>query len=304
MRSTRLLSGLIFCAAIGHPVEPGKPSRTAALVLEMRALGLKLPESEMRNPDVLADRFFGARERQVLSDANQPVLLDLDFMDAWTKLGIQQRIFLHVLARTRAIDQLVREEVQAGATQLVILGAGYDSRAYRMKELFAGATIFEVDFPPTQELKKLRVREVLGHPPKNVVFVPIDFNTDSLGPVLKKAGYHSDRRTIFVWEGVTFYLNAAAVDVTLRFVAANSPPGSAIVFDYESDRLPSGEHDDAQLKEAMARLARWGEPHIFGLPVGNTRPFVEQRGLCGRGRFCTAGTDPKVSDTTEWHPAW
>jgi O-methyltransferase involved in polyketide biosynthesis len=65
----------------------------------------------------------------------------------------------------------------------------------------------------------------------------------------------------------------------LRFVARNSAPGSTIIFDYESERVPRGDHDDEELKEIIARLGRWGEPHVFGPPVGNARSFVEQRGL-------------------------
>src|SRR5688500_11823407 len=104
-------------------------------------------------------------------------------------------------------------------------------------------TVFEVDFPPTQELKKLRIRESLGRIPKNVVFVPIDFTKEDLRTVLLKAGYRADRKTVFVWEGVSFYLSEADVTATLRFVAKNSAPGSTIVFDYESERVINGKHD-------------------------------------------------------------
>jgi methyltransferase (TIGR00027 family) len=184
-----------------------------------------------------------------------------------------------MLARTRAIDDAVRAALKEGARQVVILGAGYDSRAYRMQEQMRRTTVFEVDFPPTQELKKLRIRESLGRVPKNVVFVPIDFTKDDLQTVLPTAGFHANRKTVFVWEGVSFYLPEPAVTATLRFVAKNSPPGSTIVFDYESERAVTGNHDDTRLKQAMARLAKWGEPHIFGLPDGKTREFLKDRGL-------------------------
>jgi len=114
-----------LCAA-----EPGKPSRTAMLVLQMRALGAKLPDPDLRNPDTLAGRFFGTRERRVLAEVNDPIFADLNFDEAWAKMGHSRRTFLHVLARTRAIDDTVRESLRGGATQVVILGAGYDSRAY------------------------------------------------------------------------------------------------------------------------------------------------------------------------------
>jgi len=260
-------------------IEPGKPSRSAVVVLEMRALGTKLPDVELRNSDALACFFFGARERQALADAHMPTFIDLDFVDAWNNLGAQRRLFVHVLARTRAIDDRLCAEIRDGAVQVVILGAGYDTRAYRMQELLRGAIVFEVDLPPIQELKKLRVREVLGHTPENVVFVPTDFTNGDFGAVILKAGFHAERRTLFVLEGVSHYLPESGMAAILGFVARNSAPGSAIIFDYESDRVPRGDHDDEELKEIMARLARWNEPHVFGLPVGNARPFVEQCGL-------------------------
>jgi methyltransferase (TIGR00027 family) len=163
--------------------------------------------------------------------------------------------------------------------QVVILGAGYDTRAYRMQELLKRAIIFDVDLRSIQELKKLRVREVVGHAPENVVFAPADFTNGDLGTVLPMAGYQAAKRTMFVLEGVSSYLPEAGMGAILGFVARNSAPGSAIIFDYESERVPRGDHGDEELKEAMARLARWGEPHIFGLPVGHARAFVEQRGL-------------------------
>ena len=118
----------------------------------------------------------------------------------------QRRIFLHALVRMRMIDDTLRQAVKDGASQVVILGAGCDSRAYRFEQLLRSAKVFEVDFPPTQEYKKLRVREVLGHAPKNVVFVPIDFDRGDLGKVIRAAGYRPDRKTAFVWEGVTYYI--------------------------------------------------------------------------------------------------
>jgi methyltransferase (TIGR00027 family) len=279
MHMLPLLSVLGTCLAALCCIEAAKPSRSAVVVLEMRALGSQLPDLDLRNPDTLAASFFGARERQALAEASMPALSDLDFVDAWKNLGAQRRLFVHVLARTRVIDDTLCAEIRDGAVQVVVLGAGYDTRAYRMRELLKRAIVFEVDLPSIQELKKLRVREVLGHTPENVVFVPADFTNGNLGTVLSKAGYRAEPRTVFVLEGVSYHLPESSVDAILRFVTRNSAPGSTIIFDYESERVPRGDHDDEELKEIMARLARWGEPHVFGLPVGNARAFVEQRGL-------------------------
>src|SRR5262249_7883176 len=139
-----------------------------------------------------------------------------DYRDA---IRQQSRVVGQHLIRTRFLDERLQNAVSAGATQVVILGAGYDSRAYRMKQLLNAIRVFEVDFGPTQEYKKLRLQEILGCLPANVTYVPIDFTRENLPNVLAKAGYRSDRKTIFLWEGVTYYIPEEAVRSTLRFVA-------------------------------------------------------------------------------------
>src|SRR5262245_58642896 len=133
--------------------------------------------------------------------------------------------------RTRFIDEALERAIAAGTKQVVILGAGFDSHAYRCQELLARARVFEVDRPATQALKKQRVNDVLGAPPANLTYVAIDFQKDDLGGALTRHGYDPAQRTFFILEGVTMYLPEAAVRDTLRFVVAH-PPGSAIVFDF------------------------------------------------------------------------
>lgn len=276
----RLVASMAVFLAIAYAVEPGKPSRTAVFVLQWRALGTTIPEPELRNPDTFAARFFGAREREVLLEVKQPIFVGRNFSDAWPKMEEgQRRIFLHALVRTRVIDEALAQSVKEGVGQVVILGAGYDSRAYRFRQLLRSTTVFEVDFPPTQEYKKLRVREVLGQAPSNLVFVPIDFNKDDLGTVLGAAGYRPERKTVFIWEGVTYYIPESSVEATLRFVADHSGMGSIIVFDYEYQRAVNGEHNDQILKQIYARLANWGEPHVFGMPNDSARGLVAKSGL-------------------------
>ena len=99
------------------------------------------------------------------------------------------------LIRTRFSDERLQQAISKGAAQVVILGAGYDSRAYRMRELLKDVRIFEVDYGPTQEYKKLRVQEILGCFPSNLTYVSIDFTHQKLGDVLVMAGYRSNRMT-------------------------------------------------------------------------------------------------------------
>jgi methyltransferase (TIGR00027 family) len=274
-------AGALALATIAtSAVEPGKPSVSALEVTAYRAIGAKHPDAAIRNADRLAERFLGRDELDILEKAKSQVVLNALGMDterAWESLGVRAGFAQAVHVRTRHIDAVFEESLRENATQAVILGAGLDSRAYRFGDLAGKVRVFEVDFPPTQEYKKKRVREILGALPAHVTYVPIDFTTDDLATVLTGAGYDSTKKTIFVWEGVTFYIPEAAVDATLRFVARRSARGSRIVFDYfpaSALKAPT-----ATLKDVMTRLEAVKEPLIFGLPDDDRHGFITRRGL-------------------------
>jgi methyltransferase (TIGR00027 family) len=270
---------LAFVAAL-TAVEPGKPSLSALEVTAYRAIGAKHPDPAIRNGDSLAERFLGPDERAILKKGGSDVVLaalELGTEAAWESLGIRKVFAFAIHTRTRHIDTEFAAALADGARQVVILGAGLDSRAYRAPDAVRQTRVFEVDFPPTQEYKKNRVRELLGSLPSHVTYVPIDFTKEDLGTVLARAGYDRALETIFVWEGVTFYLPEEAVDATLRFVASNAAPGSRIVFDYF---LASGlKTPTAPLKDTMKRLEAVREPLIFGLPDEDPEGFITRRGL-------------------------
>ena len=162
------------------------------------------------------------------------------------------RVMADLMAlRTTAIDTAVQQATAAGARQLVILGAGYDGRAWRMSEL-AGVRVFEVDRPATQADKRTRVAE-LPPPIALVSFVPIDFEHESLGAVLERAGHDRSVPTCWIWEGVVMYLTHDAVRATLADIVGRSAPGSTLIVNYHS-----------VLRRLFARLVFWliGEPQI------------------------------------------
>ena len=134
--------------------------------------------------------------------------------------------------RTVAIDRAVRDAIAGGARQLVILGAGYDGRAWRLPEL-AGVNVFEVDHPATQGEKRRRAEE-LPPPVGKVRFVPIDFERESLDAVLDRAGHDRATRTCWIWEGVVMYLTREAMRSTLHSIAGRSAPGSTLIINYHT----------------------------------------------------------------------
>jgi len=198
--------------------------------------------------------------------------------------GIKQRsapgVAEYLIGRCRFIDDYLQARLEEGIEQLVILGAGFDSRAYRFEGLRGKVQVFEVDHPATQRVKRQRLERAIGHVPEHVVFVPVDFLIDSLDQRLLESGYDPHRKTLFIWEGVTQYLDAEAVDRTLAFVAHNSAPGSAIVFDYiEKEALEASQkRPEVRTMERARRIS--GEGLTFGIPKGTIREFLTQRGFC------------------------
>ena len=134
--------------------------------------------------------------------------------------------------RTSTIDAAVRDAVSRGTRQIVILGAGLDGRAWRMPEL-AGLRVFEVDHPATQGFKRLRIG-ALAAPIASVVFVPIDFEQESLGAALARAGHDDAQPTCWIWEGVVMYLSPEVVRSTLASIEGRSAKGSMLIVNYHT----------------------------------------------------------------------
>ncbi|MGV0635576.1 class I SAM-dependent methyltransferase [Mycolicibacillus trivialis] len=132
------------------------------------------------------------------------------------------------LCRKRYIDDRLRDSTAAGLEAIVILGAGLDTRAYRLPAI-ARARVFEVDLPENIEVKRTLLQKVYGAVPGHVTLVPVDFETQDLGDTLASHGYDVTSRTFFIWEGVTMYLTEDGVRATLAFLAGTSP-GSRLVF--------------------------------------------------------------------------
>jgi methyltransferase (TIGR00027 family) len=158
--------------------------------------------------------------------------------------------------RVAAIDHELEKAVSAGIRQVVILGAGLDTRALRMRSL-AEATVYEVDHPATQSEK--RQRTFLMQPlARSVVFVPVDFERDGLSACLKNAGHDPAVPTVWVWEGVVMYLSDAALVSTLDGVARSSARGTRLIVHYHE---PAGRRGRFfRVKNLVLRL--WGEPQI------------------------------------------
>lgn len=208
---------------------------------------------------------------------------------------------ISALVRTRLIDEALGGALGDGARQLVILGAGFDSRAYRVKQL-ATLRVFEVDHPSTQRAKRARLARMLASPPAHVSFVALDFAHEHLGQALARAGYDPAERTFAIWEGVTNYLDAAAVDATLSWFAANSGPRSRISFTYVERGLIDGSKHFAGAEPWLRRVRRAGEPFTFGLEPTELGAYLSARGLRLLSDASTADALARLAQRAEQPP--
>jgi methyltransferase (TIGR00027 family) len=243
-------------------------SRTAAFVALYRAL----ETAELRRPPLFRDpfaiRFLPLSLRAAVLAARTPKLQDAlaryaDFRAPGARTS--------AIARTAFIDNVARRALSAGVTQVVILGAGYDTRAQRMPEL-GRAHVFEVDRQPTQENKMSLLRTTRS------VFVPVDFLTDDAFARLASHGWNRAVPTLFIWEGVTNYLDEAAVLRVLKDVGSCAH-GTSIVFTYVHRGVIDGSVAFEGAERILRNVRSMSEPWTFGVIPEELAGFVAQVGL-------------------------
>jgi len=248
-----------------------QPSETAMATATLRALAARDPCEEIRGADYMAEIF--------LTEDRKAPLNDLAKRQWVMQNKIAPGAYEFMIARTAFFDQVVRKALVENLPQIVFLGAGYDTRPYRFKDLVRETRIFELDAPPTQ----LRKREVLENNAiamsDELKFVPIDFSQDNLQTVLLKAGFSIDKPVLFVWEGVTYYLSSDIVDETLSAVRTLSAVGGSICFDYASLSPEALNQEGARKMREHLKSNHPGEPTKFGIPFGKLKAFLSERGF-------------------------
>jgi methyltransferase (TIGR00027 family) len=170
------------------------------------------------------------------------------------------RAYANVILRTRYTEDALREAIDRGVRQYVIIGAGFDSFALRRPAFADGVSVFEIDQPGTQELKRRRIAQCGIPIPPWLHFVAADLADEDLAAVLARADYRADEPAFFSWLGVTMFLTGAANVATLQAIARCSALGSELVFTYLDERImrsPSASF--LELRESN-RLA--GEPFL------------------------------------------
>ena len=250
-----------------------RPSETAMGAATLRALAAAATDDrmEIKGPDYLAEIFL-TEDRKI--PLRNPTTRE------WViKKRLIPGMYEFMITRTAFFDHVVEKALHENIPQIVFLGAGYDSRSYRFQDRIKDTRFFELDIETTQQRKKERLHQAGISIPDHVVFVTINFNTEPIGDILNLAGFNSYQKTLFVWEGVTYYLSAQVIDDTLRMVRSHSPVGSLICFDYASPSPEILNHEDVRKIREMMRLNYPGEPTQFGINVGEIASFLSSRGF-------------------------
>lgn len=182
-------------------------------------------------------------------------------------------------ARLRHMDEVVRQETGRGVEQLVILGAGYDTRAYRMHKELDGVQVFEVDMPVMSRDKRARLKKGLGIVSEDVRYVEVDFLQQKFLEVLSEHGYDFSTRTLFILSGVSMYLPEAVVLDLFSQISANSATGTSIVFDYCFDDALSHPERYRGASKWISRASKSGEGLLYGIAAGELRSVLASQGL-------------------------
>jgi methyltransferase (TIGR00027 family) len=256
-------------------MDDGQASRTAESMAMFRALESARPQGTRLFTDSFAVYFLRPSMRLAVRAAEKSPAVQ-------TQLAkfIDQRwpgARLSGVARTVLIDRALREALGSGIKQVVILGAGYDSRAYRiegMKHIRA----FEVDRGETQRIKRERLSRLLRPMPPHVTFVEMDLLHQTIPEALASSGFESGRKTFFIWEGVTHYLDPEAVDATVRFVGSCAG-GGRIAFTYIDRGLLDGSRAFSVSPNVVRLLQKAGEAWKFGLYPTGLPSYLRARGL-------------------------
>ena len=252
-----------------------KPSETAMFAALRRTIAHKEYKNEIFGPDGLAEYFLPPHFRFFLK-----------FKRTRTKTKNKLNTFLpglneYMIARTAYFDRLFMDALTNKTSQIVLLGAGYDSRAYRFAKSNQSTRIFEIDIVSTQNRKIECLRKARIDIPEQVTFISIDFNRESLDDVLERAGYKNEQKTLFIWEGVSYYLKPESVNAILDFVSHASYQESAIAFDYTVSIPVENEKDYYGVKKFAETMKEHhsSEELMFSIDEGEAEAFLERKSL-------------------------
>jgi methyltransferase (TIGR00027 family) len=194
----------------------------------------------------------------------------------FTKVAAPNGIYEYVIARTKYIDAAFERALAEQFDQVLIFGAGFDTRALRFQGALGNTRVFELDVPVTQQAKISQYQKRRLAIPQNLIFIAIDFDKESLPMKLNEVGFCKHRKCLFLLEGLLMYLQPEAVEATFRTIQNFSGKGSRIVFDYIYGSVLRKEGIYYGETGIVQTVSGAGEEWHFGIEKGQIEQFLDK----------------------------
>jgi methyltransferase (TIGR00027 family) len=188
-------------------------------------------------------------------------------------------LYQYVIARTKYVDAVFKRALAEQFDQILIFGAGFDTRGLRFQDEARKTRIFELDVPLTQQAKIRQYQDRHLAVPPNLVFIAIDFDRESVSVKLNESGFRKDQRSLFVLEGLLMYLQPVSVDATFRTIQDYAATHSWVIFDYVYASVLRNENLYYGESQVLASVSRAGEQWHFGIEKGKVEQFLSTYGL-------------------------
>lgn len=213
-------------------------------------------------------KFFNPEEAHLYED-----------IEAALKWVTQTQVAPTSLARSRYTEDMLENAIKLGVEQYVILGAGFDTFAFRKPQLLNQIKVFEIDHPATQAMKIERIKELKWNISPSLNFVPVDFSKDDFIEMLLNSDYSPNKLTFFSWLGVTYYLTKEDILKTLKAIARISTKGSSIVFDYLDNDAINNENTAKRVRDMIKLAESAGEPMKSFFEYLELEDYLQQAGF-------------------------
>ncbi len=194
----------------------------------------------------------------------------------FTKVAAPKGIYEYVIARTKYIDAVFKQALAEKFDQVLIFGAGFDTRSLRFQDLIRNTRVFELDVMVTQQAKIDQYQKRNLAVPPSLTFIAIDFDKESLSMKLNEAGFCMNRRSLFILEGLVMYLQPESVDTTFRTIRDYAGIESWVVFDYIYASVLRGEgiyYGETGIAQTVSGA---GEQWHFGIEKGQIEEFLDR----------------------------
>lgn len=246
-----------------------KVSLTARFTCLIRALSYYENKTQYRSEDYIAPMLLHPLLNR---------LAKLKVFGSIFRFFAPKGIYEYVIARTKYIDEALKTNGPR-MEQVLLLGAGFDSRSVRLNDILKHAVFFELDSPVTQNAKIRILNQKKIEIPSNVVYIPLDFEKDSVSEKLDANGFQRGKKCFFLLEGLTMYLNANSIEDTFQLISDYAGAGSIVVFDYVHQSVIRHENKYEGEKKLSTLVSAFGEKWSFGFEKDKISDYLLEFGL-------------------------